>query len=227
MTHVNQPVSWSRQNFETDVWSQTTGQLTSSMKIADLQSPNGTLCSCAIDPTCKQPQGFFERESFLDAYNATVFIPGFFAACFPVESLLQSTLECFYSPGCLKTIQSYVTKYLSANQTIIWDFTALDPNISSRFLPNTTVEVVVNNLFVESWSPNISYALYYSNCRPLSCTYTAMERPTIVAVFTRVVSLFGGLSVTLRLIIPFVIEYLRRSRAAADPDNSQLAGKIY
>ena len=221
ITHVNQPVSWSRQNFDVRVWNQTKGQLSVSMKIANLQTTNGTQCSCAINPTCKQPQGFFERESVLDTYNATMFIPGFFVACFPVESLLQSTLECFYNSICLEMIRSYV------NQTTIWNFTALDPNVSSLYLPNTTMELIVNNLFVESWSSNISYALYYSKCQPLSCTYTAMERPPIIAVIIRIIGLFGGLCITLRLIIPFFIKLIRRKRRAAVPDNSQLEGNIY
>jgi hypothetical protein len=227
MTHVNQLVSWSRQNFDIYVWNQTTGHLAASMHILDRRSTNGTRCRCAVNPTCKQLQGFFEYDNLSNTYNAKIFIPGFFIACFPVESLLQSTLECFCSSVCLETIHSYVTARLSVNQTTVWNFTALDLNISNRFPPNTTIDLVVNNLFLESWSTNISYALYYSKCRPLSCTYTDVERPSILAVIIRIVSLFGGLSVALRLIVPFLIGLIRRKQRRIVYDNPRLEGKNY
>ena len=74
--------------------------------------------------------------------NVTVILPGIFVGCQPIESLLQSTTECLFEEACLKEISSYV----NYSMIPIQPFSV--PN-RSRFPPQTTIETLVNELFVE------------------------------------------------------------------------------
>jgi hypothetical protein len=46
-------------------------------------------------------------------------IPGFYTGCYIVESLLQSTLECFYDPQCIDKLQTYISVSSSINVTVL------------------------------------------------------------------------------------------------------------
>ncbi|CAF4027526.1 unnamed protein product, partial [Rotaria sordida] len=70
---------------------------------------NYSTCSCVRSSACRIQMGIF-------VYNWTIFdyielfrIPNFFTGCFLVESLLESTLECFYDHQCMETIESYMS----------------------------------------------------------------------------------------------------------------------
>ena len=68
---------------------------------------SNTACNCATDPYCLQPQQFYayryiqNNQVFTPVYT----VPGSFLGCFVVDSLLFSTLECYYSNSdCLSTL---------------------------------------------------------------------------------------------------------------------------
>ncbi|CAF4038067.1 unnamed protein product, partial [Adineta steineri] len=82
------------------------------------------------------------------------------------------------------------------------NITALDPDLPSQFLPNSTFEPLVLNMFIENWTLSSSYSNYYTTCNPDSCTYTYDQRYAFVAAITVLIGLLGGLSVALRLILP-------------------------
>ncbi|CAF1455327.1 unnamed protein product [Adineta steineri] len=62
--------------------------------------------------------------------------------------------------------------------------TALDPDLPSRFLPNSTFEPLVSNMFIENWTLSDNYSTYYTICNPDSCTYTYDQRYALVAAIT-------------------------------------------
>ncbi|CAF4840783.1 unnamed protein product, partial [Rotaria sp. Silwood2] len=133
--------------------------------------------------------------------NSTRFnIPGLVLGCLPIESLLRSTLECFYNQTCVNTLITYLHN-TSINKTI---FNALDSTIYSGFFPNMTINELVNNLFVESesWKANISYTSFYSQCQPTFCTYTIIKRNSALFICTNILGLYGGLMKTFRHVIP-------------------------
>jgi hypothetical protein len=131
-------------------------------------------------------------------------IDGFSAGCMPMDSTLQSTLQCFYNQTCLNELLSY----LSTNES----FTAMSVSNHSRFAPTSTVKEIVNELMVEEWLTNISYEQYYSQCAPTVCTYSKMERHNSVYVLTKVIGSLGGLTVTLTFIIPVIVRHIRRRK---------------
>ncbi|CAF0941252.1 unnamed protein product [Adineta steineri] len=68
--------------------------------------------------------------------------------------------------------------------------TALNPDLPSRFLPNSTFEPLVSNMFIENWTLSDNYSTYYTICNPDSCTYTYDQRYALVAAITVLIA-FG------------------------------------
>lgn len=78
-------------------------------------------------------------------------------------------------------------------------------NQSSRFLPNSTFETIVNEMMIEYFNSSISYDLYYEKCRPVSCTYTHEIRSNLIYIVTTIIGLIG-IDVILRLVCPLIGE---------------------
>ncbi|CAF1058478.1 unnamed protein product [Rotaria sordida] len=145
---------------------------------------NYSTCSCARSSACRIHMGIF-------VYNWTIFdyvelfrIPNFFTGCFLVESLLESTLECFYDHQCMETIESYMSN-TKAN------FSLLD---TTRNSPNETVRSIINRLMIDAWQSNISFSAYYKMCAPLSCTYEDTRQHDIFYLISSILGIFAGLS---------------------------------
>ena len=84
------------------------------------------------------------------------------------------------------------------------------PSISSRFARNATVNEIVESLFIESWITNISFDDYFIECRPSSCTYTIIYRQCITFIITSIMGLYEGLTISLRLSTPTVVNIVRK-----------------
>ena len=154
--------------------------------------------------------------------NATVILPGIFIGCLPMKSLLQSTLECFFNKTCLNIIFSYIN-----HSTILSNsFSILN---QSRFSPSTTIETIMNELFIEEWIINISYIQYFKQCQPSFCQYSKEERNNALYVFTMIISLYGGLRVVLSSLIPIIITFIRKKKQqrVSNVDNTPSNSKIF
>jgi hypothetical protein len=149
-------------------------------------------CNCATSRFCVQ-------SSTLDDW----IVLGFKVGCLPVESLLQSTMECLYDSACLDNITLFIS-----NSTSIFD--PLDLSISTRFARNATVNEIVESLFIESWITNISFDDYFTECRPSSCTNTIIYRQSITFIITLIMGLYGGLTISLRLLTPIMVAIARK-----------------
>jgi hypothetical protein len=142
-------------------------------------------CNCATSATCTQ--------------SSKPYVPGFVVACLPLESLLQSTFECLYNQSCIDTISSYVNTSnipRALNKT------------NSRFASYLVANEIVQEMFIESWSFNVSYDNFFQQCHPTSCSYTLIRRYNPLYVATTIVSLYGGLTVLLKLVIPFAVAHI-------------------
>ncbi|CAF4256013.1 unnamed protein product, partial [Adineta steineri] len=61
-------------------------------------------CSCVASAICSYPS----RVCGYDGCTITpLYVPGFYMACYIIESLLQSDLRCFYNQTCIDQLQSY------------------------------------------------------------------------------------------------------------------------
>ncbi|CAF1410645.1 unnamed protein product [Adineta steineri] len=149
-------------------------------------------------------------QTFESMPNSTI-VNGFFAACTPLEALLQSTLDCLYEIECLHLLSDYfpVLNHMDVNWT--------DSVLTSK-QQNLSVNDYFNNLFIEEWLPQINYSEYFNECQPSVCTYTATDRANISYAITLFISLYGGLVIILRLIASFLVsvslKFKHRSRNA-------------
>jgi hypothetical protein len=84
------------------------------------------------------------------------------------------------------------------------------PSISSCFARNATVNEIVESLFIESWITNISFDDYFIECQPSSCAYTIIYRQSITFIITSIMGLYGGLTISLRLSTPIVVNIVRK-----------------
>ncbi|CAF4078850.1 unnamed protein product, partial [Adineta steineri] len=136
-------------------------------------------------------------QTFESMPNSTI-VSGFFAACTPLEALLQSTLDCLYEIECLQLLSGYfpALNHMDVNWT--------DSVLTSK-QQNLSVNDYFNHLFIEDWLPQINYTKYFDECHPSVCTYTATDRAGISYTITLLISLYGGLVIILRLIASFLV----------------------
>ena len=152
------------------------------------RSYGNSSCSCGTNSTCTS----------LAAIDEWV-VPGFLVGCYPLESLLQSTLECLYNMTCINMLKN---EKQSSNMTIH----PLNSTISS---PNVTVQSLLNALMVDRWESSVTYEHYYATCAPLSCTYVINKHASPIYIATTIIGLYGGLTVALRIIVPIFMKIIR------------------
>ncbi|CAF4128482.1 unnamed protein product, partial [Rotaria sordida] len=148
-------------------------------------------CSCRTEIDCNVESMIFDEFGQTDlAYyppdNKTLMkIPGMLHSCLPVNTILLSTLECFYNQTCLNDLVSL----LPTTET----FTAMSEFEQSRYKLNSTIQTIIDNLMIEEWVINISYKKYYDQCAPISCTYFEDKKYDWKFVLTQLIGLLGSL----------------------------------
>ena len=166
-------------------------------------------CYCSSTLTCTSPSGFFNLYGhethglIVPPHPPLANVSGFFAGCYAIESLLHSSLECLFNIHCLDTLAEFF--HINRNLSIY----PLQIN-GTRYSPNTTISTIIEQLFIETWITNNSFSDYFSQCFPASCTYNFEQRNTFLFVLTTLLSLYGGLTVALSLMIPRVVGLYRR-----------------
>ena len=158
-------------------------------------------CVCALETDCGQKAGIYDTTE----YELNFTVAGMRTGCYIFETLLQSNFECLYDQACLDELQSIIIATNSEHY-----FTT--PNMSKIFAPNTTVESILKRLMIEKWHPEVSFINYYNACRPLSCTYSLMNRHNIIYIVASILALCDGLTQSLRVIVPFTVKMIRRKR---------------
>ncbi|CAF3692114.1 unnamed protein product [Adineta steineri] len=219
LTFVNQLLTGAHSNYDVRV-NATSIPPTAAMYPWGYNNDNASFsCACANDPSCKVTTGLYSgtHGNWVDHYT----VPGLYTACFPVESLLQSTLECFYdNQVCLSFLFNYY------NVSSVNNFTLLNSSSSaSHYLPNATVGSLLAELFIEYWNGSPNYSAYFVQCQPTLCSYQTAGKNTVIEAITQIVSLIGGLSVSLRLltsiVIAIFISIIQRTRRQQNvPDQS-------
>jgi hypothetical protein len=182
--------------------------LNSSKSIVDYyyQSKNWSGCSCALSDQCADHIGFYNYPHYL-IFN----VPGIYVGCFMLQSILQSSLECFFN-------QTYVNAVLvEVGLYGLMDINSLQPN-TTRFPPETPIQISVNQLMIEQWGDQITYQQYYEQCAPQLCTYTLTQHNDVSYIITLLIGLVGGISVVLKTIVPFIVRWIRnRYRVNVNP----------
>ncbi|UJR24147.1 hypothetical protein I4U23_027113 [Adineta vaga] len=179
-------------------------------------------CSCNYDFSCSKRAAFynFNSSNIDNQLNVITYIDGWKAGCWPLESLLFSTLESFYNETIFNTIVYNINSSVSINY-----FRTLNISIRSNFNRNTTIQNLVDQFFIENWLKTLNYSSYFSQCQPQFCQYTINHRAELIYIITSLLGLYGGLSTVLHLIIPYIINILlkkfkRQSTVTSNEDTN-------
>ncbi|CAF1332885.1 unnamed protein product [Rotaria sordida] len=164
-------------------------------------------CSCRTHIDCKIESIIFNEFApgleLSPPYNKMLMkIPGIIHSCLSVNTILFSTLECFYNQTCLNDIISV----LPTSET----FTAMSQFEQSRYELNLTIQTIIDNLMIEEWMIDVSYKNYYKQCAPISCTYFKNEKYDWKFVLTQLIGLLGCLTTACSFIIQNIVKFIRR-----------------
>ena len=149
-------------------------------------------------------------DSMVLASSMDHMAPGIVRGCYIIDSVLLSTLECFYTGSKYMEGMLYYTNMLSyIEQQVAPTFTIrplADSPALTQFPPNTSLSSVVKKMMIEQWNISLSFDHYYQTCAPAYCTYTQTVRAqSFMGVLLTLISMIGGLSVALQLCTPVFV----------------------
>ena len=164
-------------------------------------------CSCGLmNDDCKEQLILYDYlQSEDDSFKPLLNVSSMFSSCFTVQSLLLSSLECFFNQTCAHPIVKTVR--WPEND---WDNFPIMKITSTRFPPNMTIREMINEMMINTWDENIDYKGYYEQCAPQVCTYLLKSHNNALYVITTMIGLFGGLSVAFRIIVPSIVKWVRK-----------------
>ncbi|CAF1222349.1 unnamed protein product [Adineta steineri] len=178
-------------------------------------NPLSFSCICATDINCNSSIGIYETDYSWSLHPEHIHrytVPGWVERCSTTDSLMFSTLECYYSNSdCLSILQNYSKKtYLFHNEYGSWfDIHPLIYNsTTSSFPPNTSISTIIEAIMIERWNSSSSYNQFYKSCAPSYCTYAKRIRRTIVEVMIKLISMISGLILLLRLLTPQLVKLI-------------------
>ena len=162
-------------------------------------------CYCLTIIDCSVPGAIYpnQQSPTFGQYNietlgvGSIPIKGIQVGCFALESVLASTLECYYDSSCIELLVSNPERFQPLQSTSPYSFPQ-----------DTTIGDLLNALMVEQWLVNMSYASYYNECAPKTCSYSYNQHNNFLIVLTTIISLIGGLNTILRLIVPLIIQVI-------------------
>lgn len=138
-------------------------------------------------------------------------VSGQYAGCSTMETLARSTFECLYDPACMDSLRYYALQipvhiFLESTPTV------LNSSLPSRFKTNTSTQTIIEELVVEELLINESYSAFYEQCSPTHCSYRVETRKTFLYALTRVLGLYGGVTISLRFIVPYIVRLVFKIR---------------
>ena len=154
-------------------------------------------CSCTYHSWCNTTVDIYLVDPWLFSWV----VPGFYRACYNLESLRQSDFRCLSDPTCLEDLRLYLGP---SKQSI--SLPTLDLSSSRNFKANTSIGVIIDALMVDEWKWNVSHAKFYDKCRPKKCTYVVVGRNSFIGLITILIGITGGLVKVEQFIIPYSVK---------------------
>jgi hypothetical protein len=124
-------------------------------------------------------------------------ISGLYIGCMSFDSIMESTLECFYDNNCLLEL---------------FNKTNMQPLNSSINTIDTKITTLIEELFVESWSSEKDFESFFKECQPNKCTYSYNSRGNVGYVISVMLSLVGGLFVALKVASSLIVISYKKAR---------------
>ena len=156
-------------------------------------------CSCATSHRCSITATLYNVD------RTPLFpIDGLRYGCTTLETLLQSTLECFHLPVCLEGMLNAMLISNFDTETPYnypLPFSVIDSSMST-FSIYDTMETMITRMMIDVWQWNASYPLFYNSCAPRQCSFTHQYQFAVRNMITTFLSVYGGLSSILRYAVP-------------------------
>ncbi|UJR20229.1 hypothetical protein I4U23_023360 [Adineta vaga] len=92
------------------------------------------------------------------------------------------------------------------------NISAMNSSKASRFKQDTFIQIIANELFVEEWKFNRYYSSFYTACAPLYCSYTIRKEDYYMYTASRILGLYGGLTIVLRLTVSLIVKIIFKIR---------------
>ena len=146
-------------------------------------------------------------------------VPELFSGFSVVDSVRISALLCFFSQSCVNR----TVELLSQDATLTIATPSLAIN-TSQYSPDTLMRTVIDDLMIDRWNDEIDYERYYSQCKPLQCSYTIAMRGNLLYIFSIIVGIFGGLTIFLKLLSKIIVTIVR-NRMRSSIERNTVTGK--
>ncbi|CAF1424346.1 unnamed protein product [Adineta steineri] len=157
-----------------------------------------TSCLCSTLQTCRIPRQ-------VDISRGLITIDGMVVGCHQLETLLLSSLACFYSLQCTNDLRTT----LPAGPISMEQFEGLSTS-TTRFSMNDTIETIAYEMFIESWSNNTSYEGYFNSCSPSYCIHSYYQKSDALEILTTFLSAYGSLSIGIYFIVPYLVKLIKK-----------------
>ena len=175
-------------------------------------------CSCALDDNCAEPMKFYSRSN-LRRGKLIFIVPKLFSGCSIIQSVRLSSLTCFFNLSCLNKIMKLLSR-----DAVLSMATPLFVSNVSQYSANTSMGTAIDELMVDRWNEHIEYNDYYDQCKPRQCSYTTSTRGNLFYIFSTIVAILGGLSITLKIFSNIIVTAVR-NRMRLRTENTDIAGK--
>ncbi|CAF3541749.1 unnamed protein product [Adineta steineri] len=129
-------------------------------------------------------------------------VDGFFGGCTALDAVLASTFDCLYGIKCLEAFTDYFPNL--SRMKLNWTSSVLTS--SRKTIP---LNQLLEKLLIENRSIHINYPKYFNECAPST------------------LSLYGGLTIILRLIVPLLISLLLKCKSCPENTNFKLGIFIF
>ena len=167
------------------------------------------LCYCTDSSSCSYPSGLYPNLTGFDSYGyygivsppmkSSTQLQGLYVGCMPFDSIMKSTLECFYNEHCLSQLFFYVENIHSLNF-----------DVNSVYSNDTKIDFLIQQLFVENISITKNFESLYLECKPNKCFYSYSSNGNLAFIILTILSLIGGLYVVLQVMSIFIIQFYQK-----------------
>ena len=190
---------------------------------------NEYYCSCDDGGICYLPSSFYDAGIVDNGEDLTgellqsellLVVKNWFTGCWALKSILLASFNDSFLTN--QTALDEITAYLSwSSQSVLP--TSLNLTESKETNGSTGIfSDLVDTVFIETTVIKRNYSAYFQQCRPQSCLFSIKQHSSFLYIFTSLLTIYGGLSVVLRFIIPFLVAILvkRFARRFAIPVNT-------
>ena len=117
----------------------------------------------------------------------------------PLIGFLQSTFTWWYDGTYLKNIQETYARVIYSQPPP--NIKPLNASVSTRF-GKEVLGTLLNEMFLEMPIGNEThFDQFYTQCAPISCSYTIVQRRDLIVVLFLLISICSGLNKILRILL--------------------------